>query len=518
MFNMHVLAISTLTILSCGVEALPHPANSQQYTGHYEPSTTSNPAAVTIPPAGTTPCNYGSRRPIDAPRAVNNTSLVRIRTAITHSTDYSTPTISSHTLPSLHASLRLRQQKWNGTQDLVPSALATAPSRVVSADTLDSIRGVNIGNWLILEKWMDTDNLFSGDFANATDQWSFDSIDGAADRLISHWESYFTEEDVKKIASWGINTLRIPIGYWAYNNSGTPFTTGSDAYLEKAISWARESNLKVLIDCHGSPGSQNGYQNSGHTGAVSWQTGDNLETSITVLEFIAQKYGSAKYADVVMGLELVNEPISWGPNNFNTTKRWAEKAYTAVRAASLNKDLVIVMHDSFMGPGQWQDVSEAINSDTTDARAKFAIDAHFYQNQEDKDKTLTQAQHIQDVCTWTQSTLRQPLSNMPVYIGELSAATDICVNPDGSTIGGTVCFIDGCQCSANLPIQYWGQNLIQATRQFFEAELDAFERSSNGWFMWSYKGPGAWGLDNAVKYGLIGKTVSERMFPSQCNF
>ncbi|TKA42746.1 hypothetical protein B0A49_12761, partial [Cryomyces minteri] len=42
-------------------------------------------------------------------------------------------------------------------------------------------------------------------------------------KLKTHWESYFNESDVQKIASWGINALRIPIGYWAYDNAGTPY-------------------------------------------------------------------------------------------------------------------------------------------------------------------------------------------------------------------------------------------------------------------------------------------------------
>ena len=67
------------------------------------------------------------------------------------------------------------------------------------------IRGVNIGNWLVLEKWMDTTNLFSGAFANAVDQWTFDSTPGALQALQNHWSTWFTESDVQILAGWGIN-------------------------------------------------------------------------------------------------------------------------------------------------------------------------------------------------------------------------------------------------------------------------------------------------------------------------
>ena len=188
---------------------------------------------------------------------------------------------------------------------------------------------------------MDSD-VFEG--TEAVDQWTFDSTDGAEAKLQQHWSTYFTEADVQQIASYGINAIRVPIGYWAYDNTGTPYIQGADAYLEQAIGWARTAGLKVLVDCHGSPGSQNGFQNSGHAGNVSWQTGDNPERSITVLETMAQKYGAQEYADVVYAIELVNEEISWDQNNFTLTKSWAQEAYKAVSAAATNKDLIVYMH------------------------------------------------------------------------------------------------------------------------------------------------------------------------------
>jgi len=99
-----------------------------------------------------------------------------------------------------------------------------------------------------------TPDVFQG--TDAVDQWTFDSTDRAEARLQQHWSTYITEGDFQNMSSWGINAVRIPIGYWAYNNSGTPYITGADAYLETAIGWARQHGIWVMIDCHGSPGSQ----------------------------------------------------------------------------------------------------------------------------------------------------------------------------------------------------------------------------------------------------------------------
>lgn len=56
-----------------------------------------------------------------------------------------------------------------------------------------------------------------------------------------------------------LNHVRIPIGYWAFEvGPGEPYITGQLPYLQKAISWAGTYGIKVIVDLHGAPGSQNG--------------------------------------------------------------------------------------------------------------------------------------------------------------------------------------------------------------------------------------------------------------------
>lgn len=390
------------------------------------------------------------------------------------------------------------------------------PNATNSSSPPDFVRGVNIGGWLVLEKWM-TPEVFEG--TDAEDQWSFDSQVGAFAKIHQHWETYFTEADVQTIASWGINSLRLPIGFWAYDNAGTPYIKGADAYLEQAIGWAREAGLKVLIDLHGVPGGQNGFDNSGHSGVVDWQKGDNMERTISVLETITKKYGCESYSDVVIGIELVNEPISWEPNSFDVTQEWTSKAYRAVRAAATNRDLQIVMHDSFATPFAWTDLAAKINGNVSIDAAPFAIDTHLYQNQVEEDSQLNQEEHSEKACNWTNSALLPPSANLPVYVGEWSAQTNVCANPDGSTTAGTECETQGCQCSVSTDMADWDSPLVEATRRYVEAQLEAFERSSSGWYIWSYKGPGAWGMSNLMEYVYEkGEKITDRKFEGICNF
>jgi hypothetical protein len=46
---------------------------------------------------------------------------------------------------------------------------------------------------------------------------------------------------------------------------------------------------------------------------------------------MASKYGVLEYADVVVGFEVVNEPISWRSTQFSATEAGAQDAYAAVK-------------------------------------------------------------------------------------------------------------------------------------------------------------------------------------------
>lgn len=104
--------------------------------------------------------------------------------------------------------------------------------------------------------------------ANIVDEWTFGSLQNrgtATTALTNHWNTWITEADFAAIAAAGLNHVRLPIGYWAFEvGPGEPYIQGQLAYLTKAITWATNNGLKLIIDLHGAPGSQNGFDNSGH--------------------------------------------------------------------------------------------------------------------------------------------------------------------------------------------------------------------------------------------------------------
>ena len=172
---------------------------------------------------------------------------------------------------------------------------------------MEKIRGTNLGNWLVLEEWMQPE-FFEG--TGAKDEiWLGRKLpaDVLAQKLKKHRDSYVTEEDFAFIARQGLNLVRIPVPYFIFGDR--PPYPGCVEYLDLAFEWAQKYKLKVLIDLHTVHGSQNGYDNGGITGVCKWcKNPAEVEFALGVLERLAKRYGTHEW---LYGIEVLNEPISF---------------------------------------------------------------------------------------------------------------------------------------------------------------------------------------------------------------
>ena len=197
-----------------------------------------------------------------------------------------------------------------------------------------------------------------------------------------------------KIRQSGFNVVRIPIGYWAYDTFGSPYVSGAAPYIDAAIDWSRRLGLKVIIDLHGAPGSQNGFDNSGQRlDQPTWQSGDTVQQTLEVLRTISQKYAQPAYRNVVIGIQLLNEPALFSPQlSFDVTKQFYRDGYGQVRDVS---DTTVVLHDGFRQPNEWNGFLTP-----SDANAqRVSVDHHEYQVFENDLVSMTPEEHRQFVCT-----------------------------------------------------------------------------------------------------------------------
>ncbi|KAF8831387.1 hypothetical protein HHX47_DHR1000554 [Lentinula edodes] len=128
-------------------------------------------------------------------------------------------------------------------------------------------QSVNLGSWFVQEQWM-VPSIF--ECAAEPKIAEIDIANGGCNPqaiLEKHWDTFITQQDFNYLASIGINTVRLPIGYWSLGPNfvqDTPFANLSSVYenawphVVRAINMAEASNIAVIVDLHGAPGSQNG--------------------------------------------------------------------------------------------------------------------------------------------------------------------------------------------------------------------------------------------------------------------
>lgn len=137
----------------------------------------------------------------------------------------------------------------------------------------DKIRGVNLGSQFIIEPWMASDEFSSMGCGGLNDEWSCvqklgqDAADAAFQK---HWDTWITQDDISQIKSLGLNTVRIPVGFWIREDlvqQGEFFPRGGIQYLDRLVGWCNDAGIYVIMDLHGGPGAQ--FPNQQYTGHVS---------------------------------------------------------------------------------------------------------------------------------------------------------------------------------------------------------------------------------------------------------
>ncbi|XMB72201.1 cellulase family glycosylhydrolase [Mycoplasmatota bacterium WC30] len=203
---------------------------------------------------------------------------------------------------------------------------------------MQKIRGVNLGGWLVLEKWM-TPELYQEYEAKDEYNLLLQMGESRCSMLKKHRDNFVQKSDFKWIHDYGLNTVRLPVGHWLFEDK-YPYINTLE-YVKMAFMWAESYNIKVLLDVHAAPGCQNGFDNGGLSGICEWTKGDNIRNT---LEFIERLTIEFQFEKSLLGIEILNEP-RWDLD-INVVQNFYVDAYQIIRKY-LNQDFVIVFHDAF---------------------------------------------------------------------------------------------------------------------------------------------------------------------------
>ncbi|MDD5229376.1 MAG: glycoside hydrolase family 5 protein [Methylococcales bacterium] len=356
------------------------------------------------------------------------------------------------------------------------------------------LRGVNLGGWLVLEKWM-TPSIFEG--LNATDETTFcaELGDKADSILKAHWNSFITKDDFIWLAERGINAVRIPVGHWilgadypyhrSYGETQYPFVVGGIEILDKAFDWAEEFGLNIVVDLHAAAGCQNGFDNGGIKDVCEWHTQEAyLEHSLSVLERLAQRYCNRT---ALHAIEVLNEPRWDVPTNY--LKNYNTLAYQRIRKHCSSDKVAVIFHDGF------RTYQEYLGFGGEPEFENVIFDIHRYQCFDRTDIDSDIYTHIHKASgEWKQEAdgIITELQ-LPAMVGEWSLGLDLKV---------VSLWAEGPFNHALETMDDFQMNV--AYRGYAAAQLATFEKYQ-GWFFWSYKTETtpAWCFRDCVNNGWL---------------
>jgi len=359
---------------------------------------------------------------------------------------------------------------------------------------VNKLRGVNLGSWLLLEKWM-VPSVFEGTAATDETTWCAELGATAPERLRRHWNSFVTREDFAWIAERGLNAVRIPVGHWifgpdypyhpSYGKARHPFVTGGIEVLDRAMDWAAEFGLKVMLDLHAAPGCQNGFDNGGIKDVCEWHTrAEYREHALAVLERLAGRY---RAAPALAAIEVLNEPRWDIPTDY--LKAYNLAAYERIRRHCPAEKVAVVFHDGFRSYREYLGFMQAPEF------RNVVFDLHRYQCFDRADIDSDIYAHLHKAAgDWRgEADAINAELGLPAICGEWSLGLDLKV---------VSLWAEGPYNHALEHMDDFQQHV--ANRGYAAAQLLSFEKYL-GWFFWSYKTETtpAWSFRDCVARGWL---------------
>lgn len=384
-----------------------------------------------------------------------------------------------------------------------------------SLPDVTKIRGVNLGGWLISEPWMIGSSWSNMGCSGQCSEFDCmrnvygDDVDSGNKAFQDHWANFITPSDLDTVKSWGLNTIRIPVGYWIYRDivdSSEPFPDGQLTYLDAMVQKAKDIGLFVIMDLHGAPYSQK--PNDAFTGQCSPSAGffqqSQYDRAAKFMGWMANRIHTNDAYGTVGIIEAVNEPLSDHDNGGQTqderdtfTQNYYPQALKAVRdaEAALNVPAENAIHVQFMD-NKWQSGDPKSNLPQDSA---IALDDHNYVKYA-IDSNSSMDDYMNYSC-FTDDRTDDADGGSPKVVGEwsLTVANDQSSDWDPSSHRMS-CIVHSCsvETHANNTAEYFYQSWFAAQTQLYE--------KTNGWVFWSLRNElndPRWSYELSVQQTLV---------------
>ena len=150
----------------------------------------------------------------------------------------------------------------------------------------------------------------------------------------AHFESFILETDIQRIASWGMDHVRLPVDYPVLEDDEQPFSYHEQGfgYIDSCLEWCRKAGLNLVLDLHHAPG----FSFSTLDKNTLFDNPEAQERFLALWEAIARRYKGVEAPELV--LELMNEVVLPTSDPWN---RLAQRAVERIRAVDPRRWIMI---------------------------------------------------------------------------------------------------------------------------------------------------------------------------------
>lgn len=181
------------------------------------------------------------------------------------------------------------------------------------------LRGMGLGGWMLQEPYM---LKLNGVGPQYSIRRRISELVGAK-RTAAFYDAWLANQtrkiDIDSMASWGFNSVRLPMHYHLYTLSvDEEPVAGGNTWLEKGfaltdslLSWCKANHLYLILDMHAAPGGQGNDLNISDRDSTKpslWQSAANREKMIALWRKLAERYANEPW---IGGYDIINEP-NWG--------------------------------------------------------------------------------------------------------------------------------------------------------------------------------------------------------------
>jgi len=362
----------------------------------------------------------------------------------------------------------------------------------------DLINGVNLGGWLLTEPFI-VPGLYEA-YDGAVDEYTLSDILGSnlTAVMTEHYETFITEQDFAQIAGAGLNWIRLPIPFWFIETyDDEPFLEGVGwEYFLKALAWARKYGLRIELDLHAVPGSQNGQNHSGRIGSVGFLNGvmgvTNGQRAISYIQTLVQFISQPEYQNVVTMFHPVNEPYATTFGE-QVLRQFYLEAYETIRnitGTGEGNGALIALSDGFLSQTDWYDFLPGAD--------RVALETHYYLAFSPDSYPDGIGPVITRPCQWWSGAVNTTYNEFGFALGgEWSLATNDCGQ-----------YLNGVGLGARYDGSYEGSTRVGSCDPFTDASrfsdayklqlrqlMRSYQDGIRNWFFWTWKvGPNALGI------------------------